>query len=137
MPVSLVRAALMLTILTIVSLMEYDTDPLHPLALSAIIILLLAPKDLLSISFQLSFIAVFFILALWKPVYEMFPKMPWAVRLFTLSCVASFGTTPLIAYYFHRISLIGPLLSIILIPLTTLFIYLTLLAMLLPVAPFG
>ena len=61
MPVSLVRAALMLSILTILSLMQYDTDPLHPLALSAIIILLITPTDLYSISFQLSFAAVFFL----------------------------------------------------------------------------
>ena len=137
MPVSLVRAALMLSILTILSLMQYDTDPLHPLALSAIIILLIAPTDLMSISFQLSFAAVFFILALWRPIYEMFPKMPWLVRLVTVSCVASFGTMPLIAFYFHRVALLGPLLSIILIPLTTIIIYLALAAMLLPIAPLG
>lgn len=135
MPVSLVRAALMLSIFTIFSLMEYDTDPLHPLALSAIIILLIAPTELLSISFQLSFVAVFFLLALWRPIYEMFPKMPWLVRLFCVSCVASFGTMPLVAYYFHQVPLFGPVLSIILIPLTTLIIYLTIITILLPVAP--
>lgn len=137
MPVSLVRAALMLSILTILSLMQYETDLLHPLALSAIIILLIAPTDLLSVSFQLSFAAVFFILALWRPIYKMFPKMPWLVKLLTVSFVASLGTMPLVAYYFHRIALLGPLLSIILIPLTTIIIYLTIAAMLLPVEPLG
>lgn len=137
MPVSLVRAALMLSILTIISLMQYNTDPLHVLALSAIIILLIAPTDLKSISFQLSFTAVFFLLALWRPIYDMFPKMPWLVRLLVISCVATLGTMPLIAYYFHRIALLGPLLSIILIPLTTLIIYLTLATMLFPIAPMG
>ena len=137
MPVSLVRAALMLSILTVLSLMQYRTDPLHPLALSAIIILLIDPTDLLSISFQLSFSAVFFILALWKPIYEMFPKMPWLIRLLTVSCVAGFGTMPLVAFYSHCIALLGPLLSIVLIPLTTLIIYLTIAAMLLPVQPLG
>lgn len=137
MPVSLVRAALMLSILTVLSLMGYNTDPLHPLALSAIIILLIAPKELLSISFQLSFVAVFFILALWIPLYEMFPKMPWPIRLLSVSFVASFGTLPLIAFYFHQVSLTGPFLSIILIPLTTLIIYLTIATILLPVSPLG
>ena len=137
MPVSLVRAVLMLSILTILSLMQYDTDPLHPLALSAIIILLIAPTDLMSISFQLSFVAVFFLLALWRPIYEMFPRMPWVIRLLTVSCIASFGTMPIVIYYFHQLPLLGPLLSIILIPMTTFIIYLTLAAMLLPVAPLG
>lgn len=137
MPVSLVRAALMLSVFTIISLMQYDTDPLHTLALSAIIILLIQPTDLLSISFQLSFAAVFFLLALWSPLEEKFPRMPWLIRLLAVSCVASFGTMPLIVFYFHQLPLLGPLLSLVLIPLTTVIIWLTLAAMLLPVHPIG
>lgn len=137
MPVSLVRAALMLSILTILSLMQYRTDPLHPLAMSAVIILLIAPADLLSISFQLSFVAVFFILTLWRPLYNTFPRMPWLVRLLTVSCIASFGTMPLVAFYFHRVALFGPFLSLILIPLTSVIIYLTMAAMLLPFSLLG
>lgn len=137
MPVSLVRAALMLSVFTIISLMQYDTDPLHTLALSAVIILLIQPTDLLSISFQLSFAAVFFLLALWSPLEEKFPRMPWLIRLLAVSCVASFGTMPLIVFYFHQLPLLGPLLSIVLIPLTTVIIWLTLAAMLLPVHPIG
>lgn len=137
MPVSLVRAALMLTIFTILSLMQYDTDPLHALALSAIIILLIVPTDLLSISFQLSFAAVFFLLALWVPLRENFPNLSWIVRMLAVSCVATVGTMPLTLYYFHQISLLGPFLSLVLIPLTTVIIYLALATMLLPVAPLG
>ena len=137
MPVSLVRAAIMLSIFTVISLMQYDTDPLHPLALSAIIILLIAPTDLLTISFQLSFSAVFFIIALWVPFRDKLPKLPWAVKLLAVSCVAQIGTMPLTLYYFHQLPLIAPLLSLLLIPLTTLIICLTLAAMLLPIAPIG
>lgn len=137
MPISLVRAALMLSIFTILSLMQYETDHLHPLALSAIIILLIAPTELLSVSFQLSFSAVFFILVLWGPLRDMFTGIPWAVKLFGTSCVASLGIMPLIALYFHRVSLISPFLSVILIPLTTVIIYLTIAAMLLPISPLG
>lgn len=137
MPVSLVRAALMLSIFSIIFLMQYDTDPLHPLALSAIIILLIAPTDLLSISFQLSFAAVFFLLALWAPLSERFPELPWAARLLAVSCVAQIGTMPLTLYYFHQLPLLAPLLSLLLIPLTTLIIYLTLAAIILPLALLG
>ena len=137
MPVSLVRAAIMLSIFTVISLMGYNTDPLHPLVLSAIIILLIAPSDLLSVSFQLSFSAVFFILALWGPIRDRFYKLPWAVRLLAVSFVATLGTMPLVCYYFHRLPLLSPLLSLVLIPATTLIIYLTLLVMAFPIAPFG
>lgn len=137
MPVSLVRAALMLSVLTVLSLMQYRTDPLHPLALSAIIILLISPTDLYSISFQLSFAAVFFLLALWEPLTDLLPETNWAIKILITSCIASFGTMPLVTYYFHQLPLLSPLLSLILIPLTTIIIYLTLAAMLLPVAPLG
>ncbi len=137
MPVSLVRAALMLSLMTAFSLMEYDTDSLHPLALAAIIVLLISPRTLLSVSFQLSFTAVFFILALWRPLSDKFRGANWAVRLLMVSCIASFGTMPLVAYYFHQVSLVGPFFSLILIPLTTVIIYLTIAAMVLPVAPLG
>ena len=137
MQVSLVRAALMLSILTIFSLMEYDTDLLHPLALSAIIILLIVPTDLLSISFQLSFISVFYILALWIPIEDALPHQPWVMKLLFVSCIAGLGTMPLVAYYFHQAPLLGPLLNVVLIPLTTGIIYLTITAMLLPIAPLG
>ena len=137
MPVSLVRATLMLSIFTILSLMQYETDHMHVLALSAVIILLIAPEDLFSISFQLSFAAVFFLLALWGPIRDMYEGIPSIVKLLATSCVAFLGIMPLIAYYFHRVSLVGPFLSVILIPLTTIIIYLTLAAMLFPVAPLG
>lgn len=137
MPVSLVRAALMLSIFSIISMMQYDTDPLHVLALSAIIILLIAPTDLLSVSFQLSFSAVFFILALWRPIQDSLPKLHWTVRLLAVSFVATLGTMPLVCYYFHRLPLLGPFLSLILIPLTTLIIYLTIAAMAFPFSFLG
>ena len=137
MPVSLLRAALMLSLLTMLSLMQYATDPLHPLSLSAIIILLISPTELWSISFQLSFVSVFFLVALWTPLREMLPRLNWAVQLVAVSCVASLGTLPLVAYYFHQVALLGPLLSLVLIPLTTLIIYLSLAAMICPVAPIG
>ena len=137
MPVSLVRAALMLSVITITTLMQYRTDPLHPLALSAIIILLVEPAQVFSISFQLSYAAVLFLLLLWAPVNDLFPQQNWVIKLFVVSCIATLGTMPLTLYYFHQLPLLGPLLSLILIPLTTLIIWMTLVTILLPVAPFG
>lgn len=137
MPVSLVRAALMLSLLSVLSLMQFGTDPLHPLALSAIVILLIEPADLFSISFQLSFAAVFFLLSLWSPLSNRFPELNWAVKLMAVSCVAQLGTMPLTLYYFHQLPLLAPLLSLVLIPLTTFIIYLSIAAMILPVAPLG
>lgn len=137
MPVSLVRAVIMLSFFTVISLMQYDTDALHPLAVSAMIILLISPTDLHDISFRLSFSAVFFLLTIWSMLGNRFPMLPWIAKTLIVSCIATLGTMPLTLYYFHQLSLIGPLLSLVLIPLTIAIIWLSLAAMALPLSPVG
>jgi len=132
MPVSLVRASIMFSLATIATLAQADTPPLHILALSALIILLFIPKALFQIGFQLSFIAVFFILALYIPIRERLGLRNKVANLLVLSAVAQLGTAPLSIYYFHSLPLLGALVSIILIPLTTIIIYLGLLVLLIP-----
>jgi competence protein ComEC len=132
MPVSLVRASIMFSLATIATLAQADTPPLHILALSALIILLFTPNALFQIGFQLSFIAVFFILALYIPIRERLGLRNKIANLLVLSAVAQLGTAPLSIYYFHSLPLLGALVSIILIPLTTIIIYLGLLVLLIP-----
>ena len=50
-----------------------------------------------------------------------------------LSVVAQLGTAPLSIYYFHTLPLTGAIVSVILIPLTTIIIYLGLLTLLIPI----
>ena len=57
--------------------------------------------------------------------------------MLAVSCVAQVGTMPLTLYYFHQLPLLAPLFSVVLIPLTTIIIYLTLLVLALPLAPLG
>jgi competence protein ComEC len=132
MPVSLVRASIMFSLATIATLAQADTPPMHILSLSALIILLFTPIALFQIGFQLSFIAVFFILALYIPIRERLGLRNKIASLLMLSAVAQLGTAPLSIYYFHSLPLLGALVSIILIPLTTIIIYLGLLVLLIP-----
>ena len=132
MPVSLVRASIMFSLATIATLAQADTPPMHILSLSALIILLFTPNALFQIGFQLSFIAVFFILALYIPIRERLGLRNKIASLLMLSAVAQLGTAPLSIYYFHSLPLLGALVSIILIPLTTIIIYLGLLVLLVP-----
>ena len=50
-----------------------------------------------------------------------------------LSVVAQLGTAPLSIYYFHTLPLTGAIVSVILVPLTTIIIYLGLLLLLIPI----
>ena len=132
MPVSLVRSAIMFSYITIASLAGKQTPPLHVLASSALIILLIHPESLFSISFQLSFAAVFFITILYLPLKTVFRKTNKVVDLFGLSLIAQIGTAPLSIYYFHSLPLLASVVSLVLIPLTTLIIYLCLVTLVMP-----
>ena len=134
---SVVRAVVMVTLFEIGRMAYRQAFSLNTIAAAAFLILAARPTDLWSVSFQLSFAAMLFILALWRPVSEMVPKLHWTIQLLAVSCVATLGTMPLIAYYFHRIALLGPLLSLVLIPMTTLIVYLTIATMILPIMPLG
>lgn len=133
MPISLVRASIMLSLATIATFAQNDTPPLHILALSALTILLFKPSALFEISFQLSFLAVFFIIVLYQPLRKIIRLRNVITDTLMLSVFAQLGTAPLSIYYFHTLPLTGAIISVILIPLTTIIIYLGLLTLLIPI----
>lgn len=133
MPISLVRASIMFSLATIATFAQNDTPPLHILALSALTILLFKPSALFGVSFQLSFLAVFFIIVLYQPLREIIRRRNVIIDMLMLSVVAQLGTAPLSIYYFHTLPLTGAIVSVILIPLTTIITYLGLLLLLIPI----
>lgn len=133
MPISLVRASIMFSLATIATLAQNDTPPIHILTLSALTILLFEPGSIFEIGFQLSFLAVFFIIVLYQPLREKLKLSNFFTEMFILSFVAQLGTAPLSIYYFHTLPIIGAVISIILIPLTSIIIYWGLLTLLLPI----
>jgi competence protein ComEC len=119
------RAVIMVTVFLMTFLFEREHDPINTLAIAAMIILVVHPPSLFSISFQLSFIAVLAIIyglsririksknrkqvlfQLWKKVY-----------LFLLtSLFAILGTLPLLMLYFNQVSFVGLLANFFVVPL--------------------
>jgi len=104
------------------------------LALAALIILSLAPLRLFSISFQLSFAAVAFLIYLvpllvewlrWTPPDHPLPGAAAGLLFrikewFIVSVVATLATAPLAAFYFQVVSLLGILVNLVAIPLVLL-----------------
>ncbi len=133
--VSLVRAAIMCSIVTVSTFSQGQMSPMHPLAVSALLILLWSPAALYSISFQLSFLAVFFIFALYMPLKRVLGKTNCVVDMLLLSAVAQLGTAPLVMYYFHTLPLVSLIANLFLIPLTTIIVYLGLTLLLFPLFP--
>lgn len=120
------RAVIMVSVVLLSCWIGRRHDWLNALAVAALIILVLYPPALLSISFQLSFAAVLAILLgmrwlPWQP--DTFPKtlrlrLGYRVAtLFWVSLLATFGTLPLVMRYFNQVSWIGPITNLGVVPL--------------------
>ena len=118
------RASIMLLFFVIGEIRERNIEPFNILSSAGILIILLMPRSIFGISFQLSFIAVFSILTMFNLLKDRFDKIPnkwfkkWLILPFFITLSAQLGTLPIVAYYFGYIPLIGIIANLILIPLT-------------------
>ena len=124
------RAVIMVAVFLLTFLFESEQDPLNTLSLAALLILVTDPPSLFSISFQLSFSAVFAIIfgLSWVRKRDVQQKTPfkesWFLRLksklvsfFLVSFFAICGSLPLVTYYFNQVSLVGLAANFIVVPL--------------------
>lgn len=129
LPASAVRSATMISICCCALLFHRKALSFNNLSCAYVIMLLFHPLYLFDISFQMSFLAIGFILLL-APIFQamlhirhrMLRKI-W--NMTSLSLAAQIGTMPLIVFYFGRISCYALLTSFIAIPAATLILYLS------------
>jgi len=120
------RALIMVGMFLLTFLIEREQDLITTLAAAAMLIIMLYPPALYTISFQLSFVAVFSIIygtsRIVLPEVSkrnrfkgiVFRKM---AAFFIVSVVAMLGTLPLVMFYFNRVSLVGVIANYILVPI--------------------
>ena len=125
-PLSLVRAAVMCSLLSVGRIMWERAPALNNLAVAAWIILLFVPSALQDVGFQLSFAAVAFILLLQPWAMRLWsPRNRWVRRFWELtsvSCCAQLGTAPLAAFYFYQFPMCFLLTNWVIVPLVTLLL---------------
>lgn len=140
MSVSVVRSAIMLSVYALLSLGHRRRMSVNTLAFTAMIMLVVNPKSLFDVGFQMSFMAVLSIL-LWMPIFgRMFTEqylmdhrvVKWLWGLLSVSCAAQMGVAPLVAFYFGRFSSYFLLTNLIVIPAATLILYLALVVLVAP-----
>ncbi len=128
---SAVRAFLMIAAFGAAFLADRPQNPFNTLAIAAFLILAFEPRDLTSLSFQLSFAAVFFLILFFRnrSAQTRGDPLPWPRRvldnlkgLAAVTLVASLATAPLISLYFPRLSLAAIPANLILVPLATFLI---------------
>lgn len=118
---SVTRAAVMFTCMQFGLAFQRDPNIYNTLLASAFIMLLFNPFALASVSFQLSYLAVFGIVffqeRLAKMIYvrNRFLDKMW--QLFCVSVAAQFMLVPLTLYYFHQFPTYFWLSSLLLVPL--------------------
>ena len=128
---SVLRATFLCSFLAIGRYVSRQGFAFNSLSAAAFFILLLWPEKIFSVSFQLSFLAVFGIL-----IYYKLLRRAWTPRHYVLTiiydsvCVsiaAQLAIFPLGVYYFKELSLIFPLANLLLLPCLFIALPLTLL----------
>ncbi|MBI2165371.1 MAG: DNA internalization-related competence protein ComEC/Rec2 [Chloroflexi bacterium] len=129
------RASIMGSMLLLATLLGRQTRALPPLALAAALMAGLSPALLHDVSFQLSFAAMAGLVLVGQPMEEWWDRRAssWApsdgwrgrtLRLVSSSLVAglaaTIGTLPLIAFYFHRVSLVSIPATLLALPVLAL-----------------
>lgn len=135
-PISAVRAVLMISVLVLALALNRVKDAYNTLAVAFLAVLIASPMSLWDVSFQLSFVSVFFIIYLGSTVImrlkaEAEVEGLRRVRrsggifsrgklklLFFVSASATLATMPIIALNFHRISPASFISNILVVPLT-------------------
>lgn len=115
------RALIMTTVFFTAFLMEKEKDPLNTLYVAASLILLIDPGALFSISFQLSFACVFFIISgfIFLGRTVGIPENKWIKRIcltILTTVFAGIGATPVTAFYFNMFPMVQVGTNLIMVP---------------------
>lgn len=133
---SVVRAATILTFITIGKAFCRSYTPINSLAASAFFSLLIQPSNLYSLSFLLSYSAYAGILVIYPFLFRLPGKLPpipsKVYACFCITIAAQLPTLPVSAYCFHTLNINGFLANLIAVPLATLLLYSASISLVLP-----
>ena len=120
---SVVRAAVLFTLVSIGRCLGQDASGVNSLSFAAIAMLVVSPHLLFDVSFQLSFAAVLSIMLLAPPLQELLKLeehgtlYSYIMNLMILSVVSQVGTLPFVWYYFGVFPLYFMLTNLVVVPL--------------------
>lgn len=134
---SVVRSATMFSFVALGQHLGRKTNMFHTLLVSMFLILIFEPNFLFDIGFQLSYLALFFILwlqpligNLWQPKYKVISYL-WDIL--TVSLAAQMGTLPLSLFYFHQFPGLFFITNLIILPFLSVIMALGVIVMVLAV----
>ena len=123
---SVVRSVTMFSFVAIGTHLRRTANIYHTLLVSMLLILLIQPSFLFDVGFQLSYLALFFILwlqpilaSIWLPKNKI---LTYFWDIITVSFAAQIGAMPLSIYYFHQFPGLFFITNLIIIPMLTLIL---------------
>ena len=120
---SVCRASIMALLLSLCEILKIDYDSLSSLSIAGIIILLISPVSLFKVSFQLSFLCIFAIIALSPYLNSLFAKLKLPKFLsasLSMSIATSIAILPVCLNVFNKVSFIGILTNVLVLPIFSL-----------------
>jgi competence protein ComEC len=124
---SVLRASSMISFLLMARLLNRNPNIYNSLAASAFLLLLSDPMIIMSVGFQLSYMAVLGIVSVQPMLYRLLYLKYWlfdkAWAIISVSIAAQAGTFPLAIYYFHQFPNYFILTNLIVIPASSIIIY--------------
>jgi competence protein ComEC len=131
-PASLVRAAIMTQCLLLSGVFRRRNDLPSSLSLAAALILLFSPAQLFDIGYQLSFAAVYAIALFYEPLKERLSFLSGGIAAdISLTVCGTLGTLPLTAHYFGSVAWLTLFSNILILPVASLGLIVSLIAVLL------
>jgi competence protein ComEC len=126
--VSTNRAVVMMIILLLSTLPGKTYDMLTAMALSALIILLQNPLQVLSAGFLLSYGAVIGIAIILPCLQSLYPTKNLLINSLFISLSAQITTLPQVVYFYYQFPLYGIITNLIILPLVTILTLTSILA---------
>ena len=124
---SVLRSAVMFSFITIGKNFVKQSSIYNSLAASAFVLLCYNPYFLWDVGFQLSYLALIGIIIFQRPLYNLvYIKNIWLDKIWQLASVslaAQILTLPVCIYYFHQFPILFLLANIIVVPLSSIILY--------------
>lgn len=121
---SVTRAVTMFSFFAVANLLNRRTSAINTLFLSLLILLIINPLWLFQVGFQLSYLAVFFIVWLQPIFYKIGYSKYWILRkiwgIASVTICAQIGVLPLSLYYFHQFPGLFLVTNIVILPFLTI-----------------
>ena len=125
---SIVRSAIMISLICISDIVNRKSVTYNAVFFSAFCMLIYNPYYVFDVGFQLSYMAVLSILFFQKMLYDLITVnnkvLDWLWSLTCVSIAAQIGTAPISLYYFHQFPSYFLLTNIVIIPATSIILYL-------------